>query len=82
MYLSFDLFSFSMWKAPSHDVNLYLGYVTMWPKSMPDSTSRGFSGSLLAICYCDDTKNPFHFDFLYIRGIINFFRKHDDEIIE
>jgi len=82
MYLSFDVFSFSLWKNPVRDINLYLGYVTFWPKNMPSNTSRGFSGSLLAISYCEDTKNPFYFDFLYIRGIINFFRKHDNEIIE
>jgi len=57
MYLSFDVFSFSLWKNPVRDIHIY-------------------------ICYCDDTKNPFYFDFLYIRGIINFFRKQDNEIIE
>jgi len=82
MYLSFDLFSLSMWRAPSHDFNLHIGYVTMWPKNMPDINSRGFNGSLLTISYSNnvDDSSPFYFDFLYIRGIIGLFRKQDNDI--
>ena len=80
MYLSFDLFSFSVWRSPTNDTMFDIGSIIFWTSAIPDEDHKTFSGSLLLIGYSSDSAPQFVFDFLYIRGIIRLFRKQDNDI--